>query len=57
LLALAAHTGYVSAVAFSPDGKTLATAGGYRGKGEIKLWDMAELAKRFGPPPDGPPPA
>jgi hypothetical protein len=29
-------------VAFSPDGKTLATAGGSFGKpGELKLWDVA----------------
>jgi hypothetical protein len=29
----------VSGVAFSPDVKRLATAGGHRGKGEIKIWD------------------
>jgi WD40 repeat protein len=28
-------------VAFSPDGKRLAAAGGYKGKGEIKIWDAA----------------
>ncbi len=50
LLALPAHTGYVAAVAFSPDGKSLATAGGYRGKGEVKVWDMAELTRKFAAP-------
>jgi WD40 repeat protein len=39
LLSLAAHTGYVVGVAFSPDSKRLATAGGYRGRDEIKIWD------------------
>jgi hypothetical protein len=31
------------AVAFSPDGKTLAVAGGHRSKGEVKVWDLAPL--------------
>jgi hypothetical protein len=26
-------------VAFSPDGRRLASAGGYAGNGEIKVWD------------------
>jgi hypothetical protein len=26
-------------VAFSPDGRRLASCSGYKGKGEIKLWD------------------
>ena len=28
-------------VAFSPDGKRLAAASGYKGKGEIKIWDAS----------------
>jgi WD40 repeat protein len=31
--------GTIWCVAFSPDGKRLAAAGGYKGKGEIKIWD------------------
>jgi WD40 repeat protein len=33
--------GRIWGVAFSPDGKRLAAAGGYKGKGEIKIWDSA----------------
>ena len=28
-------------VAFSPDGKQLGSASGYRGKGEVKIWDAS----------------
>jgi WD40 repeat protein len=31
--------GKILCVAFSPDGKRLAAASGYKGKGEIKIWD------------------
>jgi len=31
--------GVLDWVTFSPDGKRLAASGGYRGKGEIKIWD------------------
>ena len=39
---LEGHAGPVRAVAFSPDGKTLAAAGGLAARsGEVKLWDVA----------------
>jgi WD40 repeat protein len=31
--------GTITGVAFSPDGQYLAACGGYKGKGEIKVWD------------------
>jgi len=36
------HSGYVMSVAFSPDSRRLATASGYRGKGEITIWDATQ---------------
>jgi WD40 repeat protein/serine/threonine protein kinase len=33
------HAGTVWDLAFSPDGQRLAVASGYKGKGEIKIWD------------------
>jgi WD40 repeat protein len=33
--------GRISSVALSPDGKRLAAASGYKGQGEIKIWDAA----------------
>ena len=43
---LRSHIGYVMAVAYSPDGKLLATGSGNRHEGEVQLWDTATLGKR-----------
>ncbi len=45
---LRGHTGDVLSVVFSPDGKRLATASGYRGKGEVKIWDATQWAEKPG---------
>jgi WD40 repeat protein/serine/threonine protein kinase len=44
------HAGYVLDVAFSPDGKLLAIASGYRGKGEVKIWDVSRWKEKPGGP-------
>jgi WD40 repeat protein len=48
-----AHAGEGSAVAFSPDGKLLATCGEDR---STRLWDVSDLIKLKPPPPPTPPP-
>jgi WD40 repeat protein len=40
--------GYTVAVAFSPDGRRLAVAGGHLVKGEVKLWDLSRVPARPG---------
>jgi WD40 repeat protein/serine/threonine protein kinase len=40
LFSFSSQRGIVLCVAFSPDGNTLATGGGHRNKGEVKLWDL-----------------
>jgi WD40 repeat protein/serine/threonine protein kinase len=56
----AAHAGHVGCVALSPDGRFLATGAGYRGYGEVRVWDLARWAKAAGdkggvPPGEGRP--
>jgi WD40 repeat protein len=36
---LRGHTSFVHSVAFSPDGRRLASASGYGDHGEVKVWD------------------
>jgi WD40 repeat protein len=43
---LRGHIGYVMALAYSPDGKLLATASGHRYQGEVQLWDAAAFGKK-----------
>ena len=38
---LPGHLGDIWGVTFSPDGRHLATCGGYKGRGAIQLWDTA----------------
>jgi eukaryotic-like serine/threonine-protein kinase len=45
---LRGHTGGVLSATYSPDGKRLATASGYRGKGEVKIWDATQWEEKPG---------
>ena len=39
------HAGEIGCAAFSPDGRRLATGAGYKGKGEVRIWDVARWEK------------
>jgi WD40 repeat protein len=39
------HAGEIGCAAFSPDGRFLATGAGYKGRGEIRVWDVARREK------------
>jgi WD40 repeat protein len=43
---LRGNIGYVMALAYSPDGKLLATASGHRYAGEVQLWETAMFGKK-----------
>jgi WD40 repeat protein len=36
------HAGEIGCAAFSPDGSQLATGAGFKGRGEIRIWDAAQ---------------
>jgi WD40 repeat protein/serine/threonine protein kinase len=42
----AAHAGDAWCAALSPDRKFLATGAGYRGRGEVRIWDVSRWEKR-----------
>jgi WD40 repeat protein len=39
------HAGEIGCAAFSPDGKRMATGAGYKGRGEVRIWDVARWEK------------
>jgi WD40 repeat protein len=39
------HAGEIECAAFSPDGRRLATGAGYKGRGEVRIWDAARWEK------------
>ena len=40
------HAGEIGCAAFSPDGKQMATGAGYKGCGEIRIWDVSRFEKK-----------
>lgn len=42
------HIGYVLCVTYSSDGKRLVSSGGYRAKGDVKIWDVSQWETKDG---------
>ena len=42
----AAHAGNIGSAAVSPDGRFLATGAGYRGRGEVRIWDVSRWEQK-----------
>ena len=39
------HAGEIGCAAFSPDGRRMATGAGYKGRGEVRIWDASRWEK------------